>query len=60
MRRLPPQTVAILSLLAAALCAIPAVRYGLAHNWLPTLLWGAVAVWFAVDGIRALGWSRNR
>ena len=44
----------------AVLCAVPAVRYGLHGSWLPALLWGAVAVWFAVDAVRSHGWLRRK
>ncbi|WP_019586538.1 hypothetical protein [Deinococcus apachensis] len=59
-RRVPPRIVFLLSLVLAVLCAVPAVRYGAAGNWLPTLLWGAVAVWFAVDAVRAYGWTQRK
>ena len=57
-RRVPPRVVFALSLVLAALCLVPAVRYGVAGNWLPALVWGAVAVWFAVDAVRAYGWKK--
>ncbi|WP_034386363.1 hypothetical protein [Deinococcus sp. YIM 77859] len=59
-RRVPPRVILVLSLVLAVLCAVPAFRYGQAGNWLAALLWGAVAVWFAVDAIRAYGWTRGR
>ncbi|SMB95911.1 hypothetical protein [Deinococcus hopiensis] len=59
-RRVPPHIVLALSLLLAVVCAVPAVRYGLAGSWLPALLWGAVAVWFAVDAVRAYRWQRKK
>lgn len=59
-RRVPPHIVFSLSVVLALLCAVPAVRYGLAGNWLPALLWGAVAVWFAVDAVRAYGWKQKK
>ncbi|MCP2015341.1 hypothetical protein L1280_002503 [Deinococcus sp. HSC-46F16] len=59
-RRVPPHIVFALSVLLAVLCAIPAVRYGLAENWLPALIWGAVAVWFAVDAVRSYGWRQQK
>lgn len=57
-RRVPPHIVFVLSAVFALLCAVPAVRYGLAANLLPALLWGAVAVWFAVDAVRSYGWRQ--
>lgn len=59
-RRVPPRLVFALSLVLAVLCAVPAVRYGLHGSWLPALLWGAVAVWFAVDAVRSHGWLRRK
>ncbi|MEF2276936.1 hypothetical protein V3W47_01415 [Deinococcus sp. YIM 134068] len=56
-RRVPPHLVFALSLVFALLCAVPAVRYGLAGGWLPAVLWGVVAVWFTVDAVRAYGWK---
>lgn len=58
-RRVPPRIVFVLSLVLAVVCAVPAVRYGLAGTWLPALLWGAGAVWFAVDAARAYRWMRG-
>ncbi|WP_102125558.1 hypothetical protein [Deinococcus planocerae] len=59
-RRVPPHIVFALSVVLALLCAVPAVRYGLTARWLPALLWGAVAVWFAVDAVRAHGWRQQQ
>ena len=59
-RRVPPHIVLALSLLLAVLCAVPAVRYAMAERWLPAVLWGVVAVWFAVDAVRAYGWQRKK
>lgn len=58
-RRVPPHIVLALSVLLALLCAVPAVRYGLAAHWLPALIWGGASVWFAVDALRARGWQRK-
>lgn len=59
-RRVPPRIVFLLSLLLAVLCAVPAVRYAMAERWLPAVLWGAVAVWFAADAVRSYGWQKKR
>ena len=58
-RRVPPHLVLILSVLLAALCAVPAVRYGLAGNAVAALIWGVLAVWFAVDALRARAWQKK-
>lgn len=59
-RRVPPHIVFALSLVLAALCVVPAVRYGLGGRWLPALLWAALAVWFAVDAARSYSWAQNK
>jgi len=58
-RRVPPHIVFALSLLLAVLCAVVAVRYGLADRWLPAVLWGAVAVWFGADAVRSYRWKKK-
>ncbi|MBB5236203.1 hypothetical protein [Deinococcus budaensis] len=58
-RRVPPHLVLILSVLLAALCAVLAVRYGLAGNAVAALIWGVLAVWFAVDALRARAWQKK-
>ncbi|GAA5513492.1 hypothetical protein Dcar01_02230 [Deinococcus carri] len=59
-RRVPPHIVFLLSLLLAVLAGVAAFRYLRADNWLPGLLWGAVAVWFLVDAVRSYGWWKGR
>ncbi|GMA15850.1 hypothetical protein GCM10025871_21810 [Deinococcus metallilatus] len=58
-RRVPPNVVFLLSLLLAVLSGVAAFRYARAENWLPALLWAAVAVWFLVDAARASGWRKK-
>lgn len=58
-RRVPPRIVFVLSLLLAVLCGLIALHYGQAARWLPTLLWAALALWFAVDAVRAYGWWKK-
>ncbi|UFA50568.1 hypothetical protein [Deinococcus radiophilus] len=58
-RRPPPHIVFYFSLLLGVLALIPAYRYAMAENWLPTALWGAVAIWLMVDAIRSYGWMKN-
>lgn len=58
-RRVPPRIVFALSLLLAVICLAVAWRYGCVENWLPTALWGGVGVWFALDALRAYGWTRQ-
>lgn len=59
-RRVPPHIVFLLSLLLAAVCLFIAFRYGQVSHWLPTVLWGGVGLWFAVDAVRAYGWAQQR
>lgn len=59
-RRLPPTVVFVLSLVLAVLCGVAAYRYLRVDNWLPGLLWTAVAVWFLVDAVRASSWRGKR
>ena len=58
-RRPPPQVIFAFSLLLAALAGFAAYRYGMAENWVPTALWGAIALWLLVDAFRAFGWMKN-
>lgn len=57
-RRVPPHIVFVLSVLLAVVCSVPAARYALAQQWVPTAIWAAVAVWFLVDAVRSYGWHK--
>lgn len=57
-RRPSAQAVFVGSLIAAIVMAILAVRQASLHSWW-ALLWGALALWFAVDAFRAWGWTKK-
>ncbi|AWN24143.1 hypothetical protein DKM44_13655 [Deinococcus irradiatisoli] len=58
-RRVPVQTVLLFSVLAALVCGVLAVYFGLHHSWIAALILGVLAVWFAIDALRARSWKKK-
>lgn len=58
-RRPSAQVVFVGSLIAAIVMAIIAVREATLHSWVWAGVWGVLALWFAIDAIRAWGWTKG-
>lgn len=59
-RRVPPNVVFLLSLLLAVVCGFVAYRAYAAHNTVPMIIFGILAVWFAVDTVRSFSWINRK
>lgn len=58
-RRPSAQVVFVGSLIGAIVMAIIAVREATLHSWVWAGVWGLVTLVFAVDAIRAWGWTKG-
>ncbi len=59
MRRLPSRRVMQLSFLACVVCVALAVWLALSASWVVAGVLLVLGVWFGVDGVRALRWTRD-
>ncbi|GAA4004696.1 hypothetical protein GCM10022631_14640 [Deinococcus rubellus] len=58
-RRVPVKYVLLFSVLLALVCAAIAVYFAQGHNWIAAAILGVLAVWFAVDAVRAWSWKKK-
>lgn len=59
-RRVPPHLVFLFSLLLALACAVAAFFALRAESWVTGGIGVILAVWFAVDAVRAYGWQKAK
>lgn len=58
-RRVSVKYVLLFSVLLAFLCASVAVYFARGHSWVAAGVLGVLAVWFAVDALRAWSWQKK-
>ncbi|ANE42589.1 hypothetical protein [Deinococcus puniceus] len=59
-RRVPPHLVLLFSVLLALACAVAAFFALRAESWVTGAIGLILAVWFAVDAVRAYGWQKAK
>ena len=58
-RRVPPKYVLLFSVLFALACAALAVYLVTTQSWIGAAVSGVLAIWFAIDSVRAWSWQRK-
>ncbi|AZI43298.1 hypothetical protein EHF33_11550 [Deinococcus psychrotolerans] len=58
-RRVPVKYVLLFSVLLALVCGGTAIYFAQQRSWIATALLGVLAIWFAVDALRAWSWKKK-
>ncbi len=58
-RRVPTKYVLLFSVLLALVCGAIAVYFAQGRSWVAAGVLGVLAVWFAVDAVRAWSWQKK-
>lgn len=59
-RRVPPNIVFMLSLLLALVCGFVAYQAYMGQRMTMTIIFGILALWFAIDTIRSFSWIKRK
>lgn len=59
-RRVPPNIVFLLSLLLALVCGFVAYQAYMGQKTVMAVIFGILAVWFAIDTVRSFGWINRK